>query len=209
MADVTTRTPAQRQQRLGWQAIAAFGVGTLLLWLASPVKQLVREHLLPYIAYQAVDQGFSAGFGALPALVKDGGGSQPVPFVQTVVHAPEYRNAEWIRARPAERWTLQVAVLTDEHSVLSFLSGREDRDGFRYFYLPGAGDGRFVLVTGDYASRVEAEMGGGEFNFANTPLPRTWSVYQGEARATAPAAVVSPPAAAPADISATDDEPSI
>lgn len=205
-----TRTPAQRQQRLGWQSIAAFGVGTLMLWLASPVKQLVSEHLMPHIAYQAADQGFSAGFGALPTLVKDGGGAQPVPFPQVVAHAPEYREADWVQARPAERWTLQVAVLTDEQSVLSFLSGRTDRDYFRYFRLPGAGGGRFVLVTGEYASRAEAEAAVVEFSLSGVPLPRTWSVYQDGVRAAVPA--VAPAAAASpagATVTVTGGEPSV
>lgn len=183
MADAI-RTPAQRQQRLGWQAIAAFGVGTLLLWLASPVKQLVSEHLMPHIAYQAADQGFSAGFGGLPTLVKDGGGSQPVPFqgAADVAHADEFRGDDWLLGNEAGHWTLQVAVMAREQSAKALLAGLANRDYFRYFFLPDARGGRFVMVTGDYATRAEAEAAAVEYELPSAPLPRNWSVYQDELR---------------------------
>lgn len=171
----------RRQQRLGYFLLLLFVATLIGLWLAAPVKALFREHVLKDIVY-GEGMGFSPGFGGLPELVRDRGGSEPVPLAPaTPQRAPEYRDADWLRSQDSLNTTLQVAVLSDERSVTDFLSGRADRDRFTYFSVPAAdGSGRqFILVFGSFAGRAQAEDAASTLlDLPGQPLPRLWGVYQ-------------------------------
>lgn len=188
----------RRQQRLGYFLLLLFVATLIGLWLAAPVKALFREHVLKDIAY-AEGMGFSPGFGALPELVRDRGGSEPVPLAPaTPQHAAEYRDADWLRSQDSLNTTLQIAALSEESSVTAFLSGRADRDRFTYFSVPAAdGSGRqYILVFGSFAGRAQAEDAATSLiDLPGQPLPRLWGVYQELLATPKPPPELAPPAA--------------
>lgn len=180
-----SQTPAwRRQQRLGYTLLLLFVAALIGLWIAAPVKALFQEHVLKNIAY-AEGTGFSPGFGALPELVQDRGGSTPVPLAAaTPQRSAEYREASWLRSQDPLNTTLQIAVLSEERSVTDFLAKREDRDHFTYFNVPVIGaDGKageqFILTYGNFAGRGQAEEVGVTLtDLPGQPMPRLWGVYQ-------------------------------
>lgn len=191
----------RRQQRLGWFLLILFVATLIGLWLAAPVKALFREHVLKDIVY-GEGVGFSPGFGALPELVRDRGGSEPVPLAPaTPQRAPEYRDADWLRSQDSLNTTLQIAVLSEERSVVDFLSARADRDRFTYFSVPAA-DGaghQFILVFGSFAGRAQAEDAASTLlDLPGQPLPRLWGVYQEMLAVAPPASEAAPVVTAPA-----------
>ncbi len=200
----------QTQQKLGKGLLIAFVVAIVALWLITPVRTLITEKLLGNIALSRED-GFDERFGAFPELVKDQGGSQPVPLEPMApLRLPQYRGVAWLRSQDAKAWTLQVMSLSDERAVGNFLSARGDRDQFVYFKLPELPDPatpdapvvmRFVISYGNFASREEAEnVASALTGLSGGVLLRTWGSYQAIYAAMpepTPVPLVPAPGAAP------------
>ena len=167
-----------RQQRLGAFMLAGFFFGMLGLSAATPVRNLIDEHVLNNVVY-AEGLGFSEGFGALPTLVKDRGGSEPVPFTaQAPLRTAEYRDADWLRTQDAAGSTLQIASFGDEKGAVDFLATRPDRAQFVYFSLPDGAEVRYVVTYGSFASRAQAEEVAATLgDLPGQPLPRLWGIY--------------------------------
>lgn len=192
----------------GWPflAVSVFSA-TLLLVLTLVVALRDRPGSHPVVlpmgrTAQALQ--FPPGFGRLDALVPFSGGVAPVPAeVVTVEHAPEFREAEWVRAQNPDTYTIQVLAVRDEEAVKRFLAGREDRAQFVYFQFPQDGSLWFVVTTGSFATHDLAAGVAASKDFgglAITPFPRRLSVYQqaleaAPAAAPAPAAPAAPPPA--------------
>ena len=120
---------AKSQQRLGNALLLAFVAGVVGLWLSAPVKALFAEHVLANVGYG--EAGFSDSFGALPVLVKDNGGAQPVPIEAAAPQRiAQYRDKDWLMTQDATSYTLQVAVFADERRIGDLLSARRARGGW-------------------------------------------------------------------------------
>lgn len=176
------------QQNFGKALVMAFAAAIALLWLITPVRNLITEKLLGNIALSR-ENGFDERFGAFPELVKDQGGSTPVPLeADTPLRLPQYRGLAWLQSQDAKAYTLQVMSLSDERAVGNFLSTRQDRDQFVYFKLPelpdpampdAPGAVRFVISYGNFATRGEAEeVAAALAGLSGGVLPRTWGSYQ-------------------------------
>ncbi|MES3040167.1 MAG: hypothetical protein V4730_03300 [Pseudomonadota bacterium] len=194
---------AKSQQRLGNALLLMFVAGVGGLWLQAPVKALFEEHLLANVGFG--EAGFSDSFGALPELVKDNGGAQPVPIEASAPQRiAQYRDKAWLMAQSATAYTLQVGVFSDERRIGDLLSGRGDKDEFHYVVLPSqtnVADGtstgpRFVLTYGQFGSRLQAEEIAAALQGLPSSLPRAWANLQNEAEA-AFAAQAAADAAAP------------
>lgn len=181
---------AKSQQRLGNALLLVFLVGVVGLWLRAPVKALFEEHLLANVGFG--EAGFSDSFGALPELVKDNGGAQPVPIEASAPQRiAQYRDKAWLMAQSATAYTLQIGVFSDERRIGDLLSGRGDKDEFHYVMLPpqtdvadGTSTGpRFVLTYGQFASRQQAEEVAAALQGLPALLPRAWANLQNEAEA--------------------------
>lgn len=199
-----------KQQRLGFAFLVAFVAALLSIWAAAPIKALIDEHVLGNIAYQNED-GFAAGFGALPELVKDQGGSQPVPIIpDEPLRSPEYRDANWVMTQDSSALTLQVAVLSSERAVANFLGAHADREQFNYFMLPAVvsaqtaashlsslfadapkvpAPARYIITYGNFVAHNQAEeVASALRGLPSSPLIRLWSTYQDSLKA-APAVI--------------------
>lgn len=194
---------AKSQQRLGNAMLLVFVAGVVGLWLQAPVKALFEEHLLANVGFG--EAGFSDSFGALPELVKDNGGAQPVPIEASAPQRiAQYRDKGWLMSQEATAFTLQIGVFSDERRIGDLLSGRNDKDQFHYVVLPAATDvadgsstgPRFVLTYGQFASRQQAEEVAAALQGLPASLPRAWANLQNEADA-AFAAQAAADAAAP------------
>lgn len=209
---------AKSQQRLGNALLLAFVAGVVGLWLSAPVKALFAEHVLANVGYG--EAGFSDSFGALPVLVKDNGGAQPVPIEAAAPQRiAQYRDKDWLMTQDATSYTLQVAVFADERRIGDLLSARSDKDQFHYVVLPlvptvdAPTPGlRYLVTYGQFATRQQAdEVAAALEGLPSMPLPRAWAHIQNEALAAfaAQAAAAAQPdaAAAPAapDGSASGD----
>lgn len=149
-------------------------------------------------------QLFPADFGRLADLVPFAGGVNPVATaVVPMAHGPEFRDREWVNARPPESWTLQVLASQDEAAVKRFLSGLEDRADYVYFAYPKDGQNWFVVTSGSYSSREQALGVADAMSMPDgaRPFPRAMGAYQealaaaakpAEAPAAAPEAVPAP-----------------
>lgn len=200
-------TTWRQQRQLAKGLLIAFAVSLVVIWALSPGRALITEKLLGNIALSR-ESGFDASFGALSELVKDQGGSQPVPPQPTApLRTPEYRGLAWLNSQDAQAYTLQVAVFSDERSVGNFLSARNDRSSFVYFTVPELPDPalpeavvtmRYAVGYGSFATRAEAvEVGATLADLPGSPLPRTWGSYQALHAALPPPVPVPvlPPAA--------------
>lgn len=178
----------QTQRNLGRGMLVAFVASVVILWLVTPVRTLITEKLLGNIALSG-EGGLDQGFGAFPELVKDRGGSQPVPLeADAPLRTPEYRGVAWLRMQDARGWTLQVMSLSDERAVGNFLATRADRGRFVYFKLPQLPDPaqpdapvnmRYVVSYGSFASRDEAvSVAAALGDLPGAVLPRSWGSYQ-------------------------------
>lgn len=194
---------AKAQQRLGNAMLLIFVAGVVGLWLRAPVKALFQEHLLANVGFG--EAGFTDSFGALPELVKDNGGAQPVPIEPSAPQRiAQYRDKDWLMSQEATAYTLQIGVFSDERRIGDLLSGRSDKDEFHYIVLPAqtdVADGsttgpRFVLTYGQFASRQQAEEVAVALQGLPSSLPRAWANLQNElavALAAQAASVASPP----------------
>lgn len=203
------------QQNFGKGLLIAFAAAVVVLWLIAPMRNLITEKLLGNIALSRED-GFDERFGAFPELVKDQGGSQPVPPVPTApLRLPQYRGEAWLRSQAAGAYTLQVMSLSDERAVGNFLSARNDRDQFVYYKVPELPDPalpeaevvmRFVISYGNFATRGEAEEVAAALVATGLPggvLLRTWGSYQAIYNALPEPVPV--PVQPPADVPPGDD----
>jgi len=192
------------QQRLGNAFLLIFVAGVVALWLSAPVKALFAEHVLANVGYG--EAGFSDSFGALPELVKDNGGAQPVPIEAAAPQRiAQYREKDWLLAQDATGYTLQVAVFTDERRIGDLISARSDKDQFHYIVMPEVAEAatpgpRYVLTYGQFATRqladdVAATLEG----LPSVPLPRVWAHIQTETLAAYAAQPAAAPAAAPGE----------
>lgn len=194
---------AKAQQRLGNAMLLIFVAGVVGLWLRAPVKALFQEHLLANVGFG--EAGFTDSFGALPELVKDNGGAQPVPIEPSAPQRiAQYRDKDWLMSQEATAYTLQIGVFSDERRIGDLLSGRSDKDEFHYIVLPAqtdVADGsttgpRFVLTYGQFASRQQAEEVAVALQGLPSSLPRAWANLQNElavALAAQAASVAAPP----------------
>jgi len=208
----------QTQRKLGKGLLIAFVAVVALLWLITPVRTLITEKLLGNIVLSG-ENGFDERFGGFTELVKDRGGSQPVPLQPDApLRLPQYRGVAWLRMQDAKAWTLQVMSLSDERAVGNFLSARNDRDQFVYFKLPelpdpalpdGPVNMRYVIAYGGFATREEAvEVAAALTGLPGAAMPRTWGSYQAIYAAMPeprPVPVVTPPAEPPAGTSVLPD----
>ena len=147
-----------------WQPARLFivaGAACALLLVLAVVALLRREHspVLP-VPVDMPEAGakqvrFPPDFGSLAGLVPFAGGISPVPtdVSPPAEHAPEFRDAAWVRAQNPDSFTLQVFAARDEESVKRFLAGRDDRNAFVYFLHPQEGADWYVVVTGSFATR--------------------------------------------------------
>lgn len=181
---------AKSQQRLGNAMLLIFVAGVVGLWLQAPVKALFEEHLLVNVGYG--EAGFSDSFGALPELVKDNGGAQPVPIEASAPQRiAQYRDKDWLMSQEATAFTLQIGVFSDERRIGDLLYGRKDKDQFHYVALPaqtdiadGSSTGpRYLLTYGQFASRQQAEDIAAVLQGLPASLPRAWANLQNEAEA--------------------------
>lgn len=195
---------AKSQQRLGNAMLLIFVVGVVGLWLRAPVKALFQEHLLANVGFG--EAGFTDSFGALPELVKDNGGAQPVPIEASAPQRiAQYRDKNWLMTQEATSYTLQIGVFSDERRIGDLLSGRGDKDEFHYVVLPpqtDAADGtstgpRFLLTYGQFASRQQAEEVAAALQGLPSSLPRAWANLQNEAEAAFAAQAAADAAAPP------------
>jgi len=189
---------AKSQQRLGNIMLLIFVAGVVGLWLRAPVKALFQEHLLANVGFG--EAGFSDSFGALPELVKDNGGTQPVPIESSAPQRiAQYRDKDWLMSQETTAYTLQVGVFSDERRIGDLLSGRSDKDEFHYIVLPaqtdvadGSSSGpRFVLTYGQFASRQQAEEVAVTLQGLPSSLPRAWAGLQNEVAAALAAQAAS------------------
>lgn len=199
----------RNQRFLGQLLLLAFVVSVLLLWALTPVNGGLPERLLGNIALSR-EEGLDAGFGAFPELVKDQGGSRPVPLEgDAPLRSPEYRGVAWLGQQDARAYTLQVAVFSDERSVGNLLGARGDREQFTYFQVPDVPDPalqdessepvhmRYVVTYGSFPSREQAEeVAAALRGLPGRALPRQWGGYQAAHAALPPPTPVSvrPPA---------------
>jgi len=192
------------QQRLGNALLLVFVAGVGGLWLQAPVKALFEEHLLANVGFG--EAGFSDSFGALPELVKDNGGAQPVPIEASAPQRiAQYRDKAWLMSQDATAFTLQIGVFSDERRIGDLLSGRGDKDQFHYVVLPSqtdVADGtstgpRFVLTYGQFTSRQQAEEIAAALQGLPSSLPRAWANLQNEAEAAFAAQAAADTAAPP------------
>ncbi len=188
------------------------GLTTSAMLLVAAVMALVwRQGPGPLVkslesagATSAVQDRFPPDFGRLADLVPFAGGINPVAAaVVPVAHGPEYRDADWVKSRSPEQWTLQVLASQDEGAVKRFLAGLENRADFVYFSYPQEGKVWFVVTTGQYVGR-ELALGVAQtlqVPDGARPFPRSMSSYQEAlviaeaAEAAASVAPVTPPAA--------------
>lgn len=207
------------QQRLGNAFLLIFLAGVIGLWASAPVKALFAEHVLANVGYG--EAGFSDSFGALPELVKDNGGAQPVPIeAATPQRIAQYRDKDWLLAQDATSYTLQVGVFSDERRIGDLLTARSDKDQFHYVVMPLVSDNpdaagpalRYVLTFGQFATRQQAdEVAAAMVGLPSQPLPRAWAHIQNEALAAyAAQSAAAASAAAPGDApgSSPEAEPS-
>ncbi|WP_068858075.1 SPOR domain-containing protein [Perlucidibaca aquatica] len=213
---------AKSQQRLGNAFLVLFVLGVLGLWLQTPVKALFQERILANVGFG--EAGFSDSFGALPSLVKDNGGAQPVPIEASAPQrTAQYRDKAWLLSQDAAGFTLQIAVFGDERRIGDLLSSRSDKDQFYYVVLPAAVDAadgsssgpRYVLTYGQFASRQQAEEVAAALTGLPGKMPRAWGALQSDAEAAFAAEVslqgaaegMAAPANPPSTI--TDDDPAL
>ena len=206
---------AKSQQRLGNALLLAFLAGVVGLWLSAPVKALFAEHVLANVGFG--EAGFSDSFGALPELVKDNGGAQPVPIEAAAPQRiAQYRDKDWLMTQDATSYTLQVAVFGDERRIGDLLSARSDKDQFHYVVLPVVPTEdaptprlRYVLTYGQFATRQQAdEVAAALEGLPSQPLPRAWANIQNEALAALAATEQSSAAAASGAASGAADSSS-
>lgn len=177
------------QQRLGNAFLLIFLAGVIGLWASAPVKALFAEHVLANVGYG--EAGFSDSFGALPELVKDNGGAQPVPIEAAArQRIAQYRDKDWLLAQDATSYTLQIGVFSDERRIGDLLTARSDKDQFHYVVMPLVSDSpeatgpalRYVLTFGQFATRQQAEeVAAALVGLPSQPLPRAWAHIQNEA----------------------------
>jgi len=192
------------QQRLGNAFLLVFVAGVVGLWLSAPVKALFAEHVLANVGYG--EAGFSDSFGALPELVKDNGGAQPVPIEAAAPQRiAQYRDKDWLLAQDATTYTLQVAVLSDERRIGDLISARSDKDQFHYIVLPEVTEAsssglRYVVTYGQFATRQQADDVAATLEgLPSVPLPRAWAHIQTEALAAFAAQAAAAPVTAPGE----------
>lgn len=198
------------QQRLAKGLLISFALLLLLVWALTPNKAQISETLLGNIALSR-ESGFDASFGAFPELVKDQGGSRPVPpEIDAPLRQPEYRGMAWVNRQVRTAWTLQAGVFSGERQVGNFLSTRSDREQFTYFSLPDLPDPaqpeqpvtwRYVVTYGSFDSRSQAEEVAAVLSgtgLSGGLLLRNWSSYQALYAALPPPVPVSAVPAAPA-----------
>jgi hypothetical protein len=213
---------AKSQQRLGNALLVLFVLGVLGLWLQTPVKALFQERILANVGFG--EAGFSDSFGALPSLVKDNGGAQPVPIEASAPQRiAQYRDKAWLLSQDAAGFTLQIAVFGDERRIGDLLSSRSDKDQFHYVVLPAAVDAadgsssgpRYVLTYGQFASRQQAEEVAAALTGLPGKMPRAWGSLQSDAELAfaaealmqgAAEGVVTPTTPAPAN---PDNDPAL
>lgn len=64
---------------------------------------------------------------------------------------------EWIKAQPANHYTLQVMVLSSKASVLRFLRKYADyRGDLKYYSIGNEGEEKYVLIYGSFPTAIEA-----------------------------------------------------
>lgn len=207
---------AKSQQRLGNALLLLFVLGVLGLWLQAPVKALFQEKLLADVGFG--EAGFSDSFGALPTLVKDNGGAQPVPIEASAPQRiAQYRDKVWLMSQDGASYTLQIATLSDERRIGDLISGRVDSKEFHYVVLPplpGSAEEpsaglRYVLTYGQFATRQQADEVAAALTGLPGKVPRSWASLQSDAEA-AFAAEAQASAGATQEIPAkVDDDPAL
>jgi septal ring-binding cell division protein DamX len=179
-----------------------------LLFLALAVAALLHRAHSP-VAPTPVDvpdvpvreTALPDDFGSLSALVPFAGGISPVATAvvpAATEHAPEFRDAAWLRAQHPDSFTLQVLAARDEESVKRFLAGRADRSAFVYFVHPQDGVDWFVVTMGSFASReLAAGVAASRDDLPSRPFPKQMSAYQDTAAGPAAPGSAAPAPAAP------------
>lgn len=209
---------AKSQQRLGNALLLLFVLGVLGLWLQAPVKALFQEKLLANVGFG--EAGFSDSFGALPTLVKDNGGAQPVPIEASAPQRiAQYRDKAWLMSQDGASYTLQIATLSDERRIGDLISGRVDSKEFHYVVLPplpsSAEDPstglRYVLTYGQFATRQQAEEVAAALTGLPGKMPRSWASLQSDAESAfaAEAQVNAEAAATSGAPTMVDDDPAL
>lgn len=191
-----------------WLAVSASCAGLLVVLVLGLVLHGRGTPGAPALTVEGVVPGgstFAPGFGRLDDLVPFAGGAAPVSEeVVPVEHAPEYRDADWVKAQSPEAFTIQAMAAREEEAVKRFLAEREDRTDFAYFIYPQDGSNWYVVTLGSYPSRELAEGIAISKGLAGEgkAFPRRFGVYQ-DALRPAPAPEAPPesePAAAPAPV---------
>ena len=160
-------------------------------------------------ANAAQGRRFDPTFGSLAALVPQGG-SAPVLFQGAAGsgvadasgsasgHGDQYRDLSWLRAQAGDAYTLQVLAAHSEDSARQFIAGQKDPEQFRYFQTVEAGQSWFVVVYGNYGSRVQAVGTAAELDFgqATRPFAKAFGDYVADINqvVAAPAAGSASPA---------------
>ena len=167
-------------------------------------------------ANAAQGRRFDPAFGSLAALVPQGG-STPVLIQGNAGsgavdasgsadgHGDQFRDLSWLRSQGNDAYTLQVLAAHSEDSVRQFIAGQKDPEQFRYFQTVQAGQSWYVVVYGNYGSRVQA-IGTAtalDFGLDTRPFAKAFSDYVAEINQVVPAPVAaSAPAAEPAPVPA-------
>jgi septal ring-binding cell division protein DamX len=184
--------------------VSAALLGVFVWILAAPEKVLpVLVPVTETAAKTTAATTIAANFGRLDELVPFAGGVTPVAAeVQSAppAHAPEFRDAAWLKAQSPDSFTIQVMAAHDEEAVKHFLAGREDRPQYFYFLSSVDGSDWYVVTTGSFTSR-EIAIGAAEskdFGLPSKPFPKRFGIYQqavnaGAAATTLPASPVSAP----------------
>ena len=106
----------------------------------------------------------------------------PEPKAEIEVGADE--NVDWILAQPAENYTLQVMVLSTKAAAQRFLKKYpEYSNRLKYYVINKAGQQKFVLIYGTFASGAEAKNSIAELpaEFKNS-LEKRFKLIQNESR---------------------------
>ena len=184
--------------------VAALGSFSLLLVFVLVLMLRDKEGLAAPVVVEvltAAKTTFPDDFGRLDDLVPFAGGVAPIAAeVVPIEHAPEFRDADWVRAQNADSYTIQVLAVRDEEAVKRFLADREDRARYTYFLNPQDGSNWYVVTTGSFSS-VELARGvadSGNFGLDTKPFPKRMGAYQSGSTGAVPVPATSAPMPSPA-----------
>jgi len=189
------------QLKLAMIFSVAFVLLLILLALSAPTPQHFKERVLVGLM-QADSNLLDADFGGFPDLVKDTGGSQPVPYSPDWLPHPQFRGSSWLLARSPTAYTLQVGVFSSQDGIKKLLSERTDSDRFAYIYvrdpayreepsMPIVVDGelvpdvqpeppkRYILTFGEFESVADAQSAAEALmGLSGRPVVRSWDLLQ-------------------------------